>query len=370
MHDCCCHPFCHRRGRHPRLHGHVFECPELNEKFHFDFKRKPYVEKTKKISYFESFDFDESKRRFTGLIRWSNPDEKVVETWFDFYFSSDYRSIENVQRKNYDSNRRNINARWRLNSVGYVYVKSESPEPKKSQNSQRKSFGVDLELCPVIGGVPAVLVLCSECMENKLSKSVGVYRAPGNRKVHNKIIKMMNDKKTDLVEIREKLKDVDPLTLGMLIRSFCHRLPHPLLSDTFAMAFEQILILENDIDQIRAIKNLLDSQLSRLSYDTLRHLVLHFDSIACNQTLTKMDSYNIALVFAPDLFSRPLSQNSNYASPAEMLAMAKNLQNRCQMLYLLISRAKYVFGDESFTHVPKLANKFKTGHFKTLSSLL
>lgn len=158
----------------------------------------------------------------------------------------------------------------------------------------------------------------------------------------------------------------------MLVTSFFRRLPDPLLSDAFSDAFERALLLEDDQSQIWAIRQLLAAHLSQLNYDALKFLTLHFEMIARNVKTTKMDAYNLAVVFAPHLFNNQIQHsNSNYAVPTELVAAAKKLQSRCHILYLLISRAPYVFGPpESLTQIPSLPNKFKTVHFQTLSSLL
>ena len=203
MRDCCCHPF---QRQQPPLHGHIFECVELNEKFYFDFVRRPYVEKGERKILFESFDFDEARRRFTGMVKWPVPVDRAVETWFDFTFSRDYRTVEESQRKSYDENRRDINGRWRLNSVGYQLVDRSRIQPKRPVKQPYKTFDVTLASCPVVNGVPRIVVLCCEEMEKQIENCLGVYRAPGNRKIHNKLIKIMGNKKYDAENIREKLK--------------------------------------------------------------------------------------------------------------------------------------------------------------------
>jgi alpha-glucuronidase len=190
---------CLRRQKVPELQGKIFKCSELEEQYIFDFLRSPHLVKKTTVINFTDFQVDEQNRKFKGLIKWpETTQERIAETWFNFQFSEDYKSIEEAKRKNYDENQIEINSRWRLNSLTYQLIKADK---------RVKSFDVLLEECPLIGNVPMVLVLCCEEMERNIEKCVGVYRVAGIKDLKNETIKIMNSK-IDTEAVKLKLKGV------------------------------------------------------------------------------------------------------------------------------------------------------------------
>ena len=209
MRKCCCRAVFCRKTPREKAGGRVavFHCPELNEKYFFDFAGrvpKTLILKDEKKVEFESADFDWASNTFVGKITWPEPVDGAVETWFEIRFSHDGRKIETCQRNNFDASRRAVNARWRLNSVGYNFI--EMAENVPVPNSPYRKDSLALEQHPMLNGIPRVLTLACEYIEKKMDSALGVYRAGGNAKFQTKLLNMLTSRTCDIDTIRKTLE--------------------------------------------------------------------------------------------------------------------------------------------------------------------
>ncbi|CAG5113885.1 Oidioi.mRNA.OKI2018_I69.chr2.g7975.t1.cds [Oikopleura dioica] len=234
-----------------KLQGQVYECPEMDETFFFDLKATPHVFKGENRNDFMSFKFDPNIRMFTGIVRWQLPhNDRIAESWFQFKFTEDYQSVENVQRKNYDTAKQQVDAVWKNKNLMYEYI-----QPKTNKNEKWRTFDISLEECPTISGIPRVLYICCSAIERRPEKSLGVYRAPGNRQLQERLIKVLNNKRHKTQSIKEHVNACDSQTLASLVIDFIRRLPQPVLSDEFLEDCREIVAMEDDIEQIRNFRN-------------------------------------------------------------------------------------------------------------------
>ena len=209
MRKCCCHAVFCRKTSGDNVGGQVavFHCPELNEKYFFDFAGrapKTLMLKDEKKLEFENANFDRTSDTFIGKVTWPEPVDGAVETWFEIRFSKDCRKIEKCQRKNFDASRRAVNARWRLNSVDYNFV--EMAENVPVPNSPYRKDSLALSDHPMLNGIPRVLTLACEYIEKKMESALGVYRAGGNAKLQTKLLNALTSRTCDIDKIRKTLE--------------------------------------------------------------------------------------------------------------------------------------------------------------------
>ncbi|CBY21010.1 unnamed protein product, partial [Oikopleura dioica] len=137
-------------------------------------------------------------------------------------------------------------------------------------NEKWRTFDISLEECPTISGIPRVLCkfiemvkiligplfldICCSSIERRPDKSLGVYRAPGNRQLHERLIKVLNNKRHKTQSIKEHVNACDSQTLASLVIDFVRRLPQPVLPDSFLESCSAILAMEDDIEQIRSFR--------------------------------------------------------------------------------------------------------------------
>ena len=113
----------------------------MDETFFFDLKATPHVFKGENRNDFmvrqslisvssrilQSFKFDPNIRMFTGIVRWQLPhNDRIAESWFQFKFTEDYQSVENVQRKNYDTAKQQVDAVWKNKNLMYEYIQPKT----------------------------------------------------------------------------------------------------------------------------------------------------------------------------------------------------------------------------------------------------
>lgn len=268
-----------------------------------------------------------------------------------------------MQRKNYDIDNQRVNHRWNNKNLLYEFI-----QPKTTKNGQWRTFDISLEECPLIGGIPRVLYICCSHIEQHPEKSLGVYRAPGSRKLQERLIKVLNNKRHRTQSIKEHVNACDSTTLASLVIEFIRRLPTPVLNDEFLDSSRQVVAMKDDLEQIRSFRSLL-SRLPKINYDTIDYLSHHFHLVA-NFEESRMDAFNLSVCFSAHLFRRVSS--TNFATNPEIVNAAKTLQVQCETLYLLIRRYQFIFCDKPLpTEITaKYSNNFKKSNFNTLTNML
>ncbi len=181
--------------------------------------------------------------------------------------------------------------------------------PSDNQTSASRSnapnlplFGLSLEFLLDRDGtaVPSVVYQCTQAVEQYGIDHEGIYRQSGSSSLIYKLKTLFdsNPQKDLISNDDEFFKDVNNVT--GLLKLFFRELPDPLF--TRAMVTEFIQAAKEDDEVLR--RDSLHALINRLpdsNYATLRCLIFHLYKVSTKESLNRMSTSNIAIVFGPTL---------------------------------------------------------------------
>ncbi|XP_030762568.1 beta-chimaerin isoform X2 [Sitophilus oryzae] len=168
----------------------------------------------------------------------------------------------------------------------------------------RGVFGIELTtlLSAYKAELPFVVTKCVAEVEARGLTTEGIYRLSGFADEID-AIKVALDKDGEKADLSmEKYPNINVITGALKL--YLRILPVPLI--TFEIHPQLINAIQyNDLDlQLSAIKQALDS-LPKAHYDTLKYMIQHLNRVARHSPINKMNSLNLATVFAPTLIHHP-----------------------------------------------------------------
>ncbi|XP_017536976.1 rho GTPase-activating protein 11A [Pygocentrus nattereri] len=194
----------------------------------------------------------------------------------------------------------------RLRSVYGIHVKkkrlSERFESRKtwetSASPRVKVFGVPLHHLrmrniPGYGLVPCFLVDSCKHLLNHAG-SEGLFRKSGSV-VRLKALRARLDKGEDC------LSTALPCDLASLVKQFFYELPCPALPAALLQAFTSAQRLPTEEERSSATQ-LVSCLLPEINSSTLRFFFIFLKNVSLRASVNKMDSYNLSVVLAPNLF--------------------------------------------------------------------
>ncbi|XP_060789932.1 rho GTPase-activating protein 11A isoform X3 [Neoarius graeffei] len=169
---------------------------------------------------------------------------------------------------------------------------------KCTPGNATKVFGVALESlqhCHVLdyGDVPCFLVDACTCLLGHLDTE-GLFRKSGSV-VRVKALRVKLD------HSEECLSTALPSDIAGLLKQFFRELPEPLLASDLQSSFLKAQELPTSEDRTSAIL-LLSSVLTHESLNTLRYFCSFLKRVSQRSAENKMDSSNLSVIFAPNLF--------------------------------------------------------------------
>ncbi|XP_055028694.2 rho GTPase-activating protein 11A isoform X1 [Misgurnus anguillicaudatus] len=186
-----------------------------------------------------------------------------------------------------------------LRSVYGIKIKNWNKNRNKqtSANSVRV-FGVALEslpLCHVLdyGDVPCFIVdVCTSLMEHLDTE--GLFRKSGS-------VVRVKSLRGKLDQGEDCLSTAVPLDVAGLLKQFFRELPEPILTADLQGAFVKIQELTTEEERTSATI-LLTCVLPDRNLNTLRYFFSFLESVSLRCAQNKMDSNNLSVIFAPNLF--------------------------------------------------------------------
>ncbi|VDM22064.1 unnamed protein product [Wuchereria bancrofti] len=203
-------------------------------------------------------------------------------------------------------------------------------------------FGTDLvEYLQKTGeDVPLILKKCVEVIEMH-GIVTGVYRQCG---IQSNIQKLRNDFDSGhLPDLRDEaiLKDIH--SVSSLLKQYFRQLPNPLF--TFELYPEFIGAYETtDDEQANRFKDVI-GRLPREHYRTAKYLIRHLTKLCQCTHLTDMNSKNLAIVWAPNLFRCPPCVDDNFGGSDSSLLQGLNAQTG--LCNYILAHAVYLFSLEN-----------------------
>ncbi|VDK64096.1 unnamed protein product [Onchocerca ochengi] len=213
------------------------------------------------------------------------------------------------------------------------------------RNAERQTplvFGTDLiEYLQKTGeDVPLILKKCVEVIEMH-GIVTGVYRQCG---IQSNIQKLRNGFDSgNLPNLRDEaiLKDIH--SVSSLLKQYFRQLPNPLF--TFELYSEFIGAYETtDDEQANRFKDVI-GRLPREHYRTAKYLIRHLTKLCQCTHLTDMNSKNLAIVWAPNLFRcPPCTDDSSDTSDSTLL---QGLNAQTGLCNYILAHAVYLFSLEN-----------------------
>ncbi|KAF9170786.1 hypothetical protein BGX21_008430 [Mortierella sp. AD011] len=238
----------------------------------------------------------------------SNPFKKFQNTFSSSKKDSDSASIK-PEKVASSSSSVNSMTSWRSKGAEMFSKKNWGRARKNSEPTFSASKG--LAASPIFGAgledavrmshipgtpmVPAVLFRCAEYLEAKGIDEVGLYRVPGSHASVQKLKKMFDSGK----DIKLLTMDaIDPNDIATLLKLYLRELPTPLLPAVFLEQFQSVISTDRQV--CHSLRGIL-LRLPRTNYVVLSFLCHHLSRIAGYSEKTKMNTSNLAVVFAPTL---------------------------------------------------------------------
>lgn len=107
-----------------------------------------------------------------------------------------------------------------------------------------------------------------------------------------------------------ELKNIySPATISSLLKTYLQSLPEPIIPTKYFDEFLEIgsLLKYNQANELNRLKQLIDIHLSNINYAILAHLCFFLKKLTDHVHVTKMDTDNLAVVFAHNLI-RPAEE--------------------------------------------------------------
>ncbi|XP_065363111.1 rho GTPase-activating protein 21 isoform X2 [Calliphora vicina] len=210
-----------------------------------------------------------------------------------------------------------------------------SPSNLSSSSKTIGSIGVPLKTCPMSKNneyVPTLVEVCTNIVETKGLGVVGIYRIPGNKAAISELSDQVNktDFSWDRCNTDVRWEDVN--VVSSLLKLFIRSLPDALLPSSFYNHF-----IEADkkvgMERLREIKQLLED-LPPYSYETMKHLFRHLNTVSKHCDVNLMEPKNLAIIFGPSIIR----------TPNDTLDIAvKDMKHQCRIVELLLTNYDYFF---------------------------
>ena len=194
----------------------------------------------------------------------------------------------------------------------------------------KRVFGTDLTTVVLLDEktVPSFLSMCITELESQGLDTEGLYRVPG-RASHILELKEKadNDELTD-----HDLSDIFVIhVLTGAIKLFLRELPIPLIHyDAYPHLMKFMKDSKHDVMEL---KQILNDQLPKAHYDTLCYLLHHLSRVAENSDLNKMESSNLAVVFAPTIMRSAEGDDDLLSQLPLQKKLVELLINKCHIIF-------------------------------------
>ncbi|KRT85819.1 hypothetical protein AMK59_1984 [Oryctes borbonicus] len=200
------------------------------------------------------------------------------------------------------------------------------------------TFGIPLDLCQPSNGnqyVPRIVEVCTKIVEDNGLETIGIYRVPGNNAAVTALTEEANRCYDELLLIDQRWKDVH--VVSSLLKSFFRKMPDSLLTAALYPGFIEADKIENSVSRLEHIKKLI-KRLPIYHYHTLKHLILHLQTVVDYREYNKMEAKNLAIVFGPTIVR---------AAEENMEMMVNDMTHQCKIVESLLSYADWFFNDKN-----------------------
>lgn len=210
--------------------------------------------------------------------------------------------------------------------------------PNSPSAPEGSTFGISLEDClPSLSDIyiPRFVEICTNIIDEKGLKTVGIYRVPGNNASITALTEEINRNYDDILIEDTKWNDLH--VVSSLLKSFFRKMPDSLITAQLYPNFIKADKIENQKLRLQELKKLIRS-LPKHNYYTLKHLVYHLKRVADNSAINKMEAKNLAIVFGPTIV-RTEGEN--------MESIVTDMTNQCKIVETLLLHVSIFYNKSS-----------------------
>eukprot|EP00833_Pecoramyces_ruminatium_P011707 jgi/Orpsp1_1/1185739/evm.model.c7180000095019.1 len=203
--------------------------------------------------------------------------------------------------------------------------------------SQKKLFGTRISTFGIneIDYIPSIVKACVGEVEKRGLNVEGIYRKSGNVIKTRNLVKAFDSGETPDISETGEFPEITVIT--STLKQYFRDLPESLIPKRLFDRIKEIIDIDDEAEQVVQIKDLIEKELSKYSYETLKYLSLHLNNVNANSDVNLMTSKNLGVVFGPTLIGDPGKtddgQNSNMISTV----------CRVRAIDLIIRYAKEIF---------------------------
>ncbi|GJJ73068.1 hypothetical protein EMPS_05426 [Entomortierella parvispora] len=199
-------------------------------------------------------------------------------------------------------------------------VKRDVDSTKSTLSGSPAVFGGSLVVEPG-RTVPRIVELCIKAIEARGLMTAGIYRISGQMASIQKMKRAFNEG-VDVEQLIEKEPDIN--TIAALLKLFFRELREPLMVYDFYPLFIAAADIDDYNEKLYRIKELIHS-LPEVNFNTLEYLMMHLGRVQDQYEATKMDSANLALVFAPNLLRQEVDDISSIINTGKQSSIIDTL---------------------------------------------
>lgn len=201
------------------------------------------------------------------------------------------------------------------------------------------TFGISIEDCLPSSSniyIPKFVEICTNIIDEKGLKTVGIYRVPGNNASITALTEEINRNYDDVLIADTKWNDLH--VVSSLLKSFFRKMPDSLITAQLYPSFIEADKIENPKLRLNQLKKLIKS-LPKHNYYTLKHLVYHLRRVADNNAINKMEAKNLAIVFGPTIV-RTEGEN--------MESIVTDMTNQCKIVETFLLHVSMFYNNKTF----------------------
>lgn len=225
---------------------------------------------------------------------------------------------------------------WRNRMAKQLRKIHGTSSPSSPTAPEGSTFGIPLEQCLPSNAnpfVPRFIEVCTDIVDERGLKTVGIYRVPGNNASITALTEEINRNYDDIPQEDPRWNDLH--VVSSLLKSYLRKMPDSLVTCTLYPKFIRADKIEDTKLRMEEIRKLVKS-LPPHSYHTLKHVIGHLNRVVENSEYNLMEAKNLAIVFGPTIV-RPDGSN--------MESLVNDMTNQCKIVETLLNGAEWFFSE-------------------------
>lgn len=225
---------------------------------------------------------------------------------------------------------------WRGRMAKQLRKIQGTSSPSSPTAPEGSTFGIPLDQClPSLRNpfVPRFVEVCTDIVDERGLKTVGIYRVPGNNASITALTDEINRNYDEIPQDDQRWNDLH--VVSSLLKSYLRKMPDSLITCTLYPKFIRADKIDDTKQRMEELKKLIKS-LPPHNYHTLKHVIGHLNRVVENSEINLMEAKNLAIVFGPTIV-RPDGSN--------MESLVNDMTNQCKIVETLLNGAEWFFSE-------------------------